>query len=255
MDREGVEIMGNWKKSRLAVLAVSLSVSAPIVTMHAQTVQAQSTVYSVGSSGNGVRDIQSRLAYIGYFKGQETGFYWWKTYWSVRDFQYAFGLKVDGIVGPATLAMLMKATSKRNNAATSYAGSGHTAVASAPGDFGGFSANDINLMSHVVYGEARNQPFEGEVAIAAVILNRYHSSKFPHSVSGIIFQPGAFTSISNGQAWVGSNQTSQTAVQDAIHGWDPTHGALYYWNPATATSTWVWGQPILLRIGNHVFAK
>ncbi len=121
--------------------------------------------------------------------------------------------------------------------------------------YGAFSANDINLMSHVVYGEARNQPFEGQVAVAAVILNRYQDSKFPHSISGIIFQPGAFTSVSNGQAWSGTSQTSQSAVLDAIHGWDPTHGALYYWNPATATSQWVWGQSIMLRIGNHVFAK
>ena len=125
----------------------------------------------------------------------------------------------------------------------------------APGAAAGLSQNDVNLMAHVVYGEARNQPFVGQVAVAAVILNRYHSSLFPHSIPAVIYQPGAFTSISNGQAWLGLHQINMEAVLDAVHGWDPTHGALYYWNPATATSRWVWSQPIMLRIGQHVFAK
>ena len=129
------------------------------------------------------------------------------------------------------------------------------AVYTGPGSVAGISQNDINLMAHVVYGEARNQPFVGQVAVAAVVLNRYHSSLFPHSIPAIIYQPGAFTSISNGQAWLGLHKENVEAVLDAVHGWDPTHGALYYWNPATATSSWIWSQPIMLRIGQHVFAK
>ncbi len=119
----------------------------------------------------------------------------------------------------------------------------------------GYSRNDILLMAHVVYGEARNQPFVGQVAVAAVILNRDHSSLFPHSIPAIVYQPGEFSSIDNGQAWLGLHKENVEAVLDAIHGYDPTHGALYYWNPATAASTWVWSQPVILRIGDHVFAK
>lgn len=124
-----------------------------------------------------------------------------------------------------------------------------------PGAVVGISQNDVNLMAHVVYGEARNQPFIGQVAVAAVILNRCHSNLFPHSIPAVIYQPGAFTSISNGQAWFGLHKENVEAVLDAVHGWDPTHGALFYWNPATATSRWIWSQPIMLRIGQHVFAK
>ena len=256
MDKKEVEKVSKWWQTNFMILTLSLLSSVSFPLAHAQTYQSGSTLYSFGSSGEAVRDIQSKLAYIGYFKGQPTGFFSWQMYWSVKDFQRAFGLQSDGIVGPLTMAALQKATSRSNHSAIVVKNPVVATTAPAtPTDFGGFSANDINLISHVVYGEARNQPFEGEVAVAAVILNRYHNSKFPHSISGIIFQPGAFTSISNGQAWVGANQTSKSAVLDAIHGWDPTHGALYYWNPATATSSWVWGQPILLRIGNHVFAK
>ncbi len=224
---------------------------------HAQVYTSSGTLYSYGNSGYAVRNIQSRLAYIGYFHGQSTGYFGWKTYWAVRDFQTAFGLQTDGIVGPMTMNALSKATANWNppTQSTQSTTLSTSSVLSSPTDFGGFSSSDISLMSHVVYGEARNQPFEGEVAIAAVILNRYHSSKFPHSIPAIIYQPGAFTSISNGQAWRGTNSSTNAAVMDAIHGWDPTHGALYYWNPATATSGWIWSQPVMLQIGNHVFAK
>ncbi len=143
----------------------------------------------------------------------------------------------------------MQNTSQPSSSASIIA----NAVSSGTAD--GFSQNDINLMAHVVYGEARNQPFTGQVAVAAVILNRFHSNVFPHSIPGVIYQPGAFTSMSNGQAWLGLHRVNVQAVLDAIHGWDPTHGALYYWNPATATSQWIWSQPIMLQIGNHVFAK
>ncbi len=222
---------------------------------------------AVGMSGTDVHELQGRLKFLGYYHGTLSGSYSWQTYWAVRDFQYAFGLPIDGIAGPLTNTTLMKATShyapaKQSKPVTAPS-AGSTSITSAPTNQNvtvptsnnGISQNDINLMAHVVYGEARGQPFIGQIAVAAVIINRYHSSLFPHSIPGIIYQNGAFTSISNGQAWLGIHQQNVQAVMDAIHGFDPTHGALYYWNPATATSQWVWSQPVMLQIGNHVFAK
>lgn len=118
---------------------------------------------------------------------------------------------------------------------------------------GGFSANDIKLMSNAVYGEARGEPYIGQVAVAAVILNRVHSDKFPNTVSGVIFQPGAFTAVADGQIWLTPNEQAKKAVMDAINGMDPTEGCLYYFNPKTATSPWIWSRPQRKKIGQHIF--
>lgn len=234
---------------------------------------AMDTPLSQGMTGSSVAELQSRLGFLGYYHGALSGTFDWATYWAVRDFQYAFGLPVDGVVGSATSVMLTKATSawtpqpalQQTASAANQTATPSTSApspASQPGATvtaadatGGLSASDENLMAHVVYGEARGQPYIGQVAVAAVILNRYHSSLFPHSIPAIIYQPGAFESIANGQAWLGLHKENVEATMDAIHGFDPTHGALYYWNPATATSPWVWSQPIMLTIGQHVFAK
>lgn len=119
----------------------------------------------------------------------------------------------------------------------------------------GYSANDIKLLANAVYGESRGEPFIGQVAVAAVILNRVASSKFPDTVAGVIFQPGAFTAVQDGQIWLTPNDTAKKAVMDAINGWDPSHGALYYFNPDTATSSWIWGRPQIEKIGKHIFTK
>src|SRR5690606_27432290 len=119
----------------------------------------------------------------------------------------------------------------------------------------GFSQNDINLMANAVYGEARGEPYEGQVAIAAVILNRLKSPIFPDTVSGIIFEPRAFTAVADGQIWLTPDETAKRAVLDAINGWDPSGNALYYFNPETATSPWIWTRPQIKRIGTHIFCK
>lgn len=116
------------------------------------------------------------------------------------------------------------------------------------------SAEELELMAKIVYGESRGEPYKGQVAVAAVILNRVKSPKFPNTIKGVIFQPGAFTAIVDGQAYLKPNQTAYNAVKDALAGWDPTYGALYYWNPATTTNKWIWSKPIKMQIGNHVFA-
>jgi N-acetylmuramoyl-L-alanine amidase len=110
-------------------------------------------------------------------------------------------------------------------------------------------------MANAVHGESRGEPFIGQVAVAAVILNRVQSASFPNTVSGVIFQPGAFTAVSDGQIWLTPNETSKKAVLDAINGWDPTSEAIYYFNPATATSGWIWNRPQIKKIGKHIFCK
>lgn len=119
----------------------------------------------------------------------------------------------------------------------------------------GFSQNDIKLMANAVYGESRGEPYIGQVAVAAVILNRVASSNFPDTVSGVIFEPGAFTAVADGQIWLTPNKQAKKAVVDAINGWDPTESALYYFNPDTATSGWIWGRPQIKQIGKHIFCE
>lgn len=119
----------------------------------------------------------------------------------------------------------------------------------------GFSQNDIRLMANAVYGEARGEPYEGQVAVAAVILNRLKSPTFPNTVSGVIFEPRAFTAVADGQIWLTPDDTARRAVLDAINGWDPSGNALYYFNPETATSPWIWTRPQIKRIGKHIFCK
>ncbi len=134
-------------------------------------------------------------------------------------------------------------------------GTDSTIAASTGKSSGGFSQNDIQLMANAVYGEARGEPYIGQVAVAAVILNRLESEKFPQSVSGVIFQPGAFTAVTDGQIWLTPNATAKKAVMDAISGWDPSNGCLYYFNPDTATSKWIWSRPQVKRIGKHIFCR
>jgi len=120
---------------------------------------------------------------------------------------------------------------------------------------GGFSQNDLQLMAQAVYGEARGEPYVGQVAIAAVILNRLEDERFPNSVSGVIYQPGAFTCVSDGQFYLTPNDTAKKAVRDAVNGWDPSLGSLYYFNPETATSKWIWNRPQKLKVGKHIFCE
>lgn len=119
----------------------------------------------------------------------------------------------------------------------------------------GYSQNDIQLMANAVYGESRGEPYQGQVAVAAVILNRVESASFPNSVSGVIFEPGAFTAVADGQIWLTPNERAKEAVIDAINGWDPTGNAEYYFNPDTATSDWIWSRPQIKKIGKHIFCK
>lgn len=201
-----------------------------------------------GKTGGDVYELQGRLKHLGFYKGKIDGIFGSGTYWAVRNFQYKFGMTVDGIVGPKTKLMLWKAT--KNWKPTTTANTKTKTYSSSK-----FSTNDINLMANAVYGEARGEPYIGQVAVAAVILNRVKSSSFPNTPSGVIFEPGAFTAVADGQIWLTPNNTAKKAVQDAIAGWDPSGGAIYYFNPNTATSKWIWSRPQIKRIGSHIFCR
>lgn len=197
-----------------------------------------------GKTGGDVYELQGRLKYLGFYKGKIDGIFGTQTYWAVRNFQYKFGMKIDGIVGPKTKLMLWKATKdwKPTTSTRTYSSSQ-------------FTINEVNLMANAVYGESRGEPYTGQVAVAAVILNRIKSPAFPNSPSGVIYEPGAFTAVSDGQINLTPNETAKKAVKDAIAGWDPSGGAIYYFNPNTATNSWIWSRPQIKQIGKHIFCK
>ncbi len=192
-----------------------------------------------GSRGDEVIQIQTKLKRWGYYKGSIDGIYGSQTQSAVRYFQSKNGLTVDGIAGKNTLA----AMGIYSSSSSGQAGSGST------------NSNDLNLLTRLVYGEARGEPYSGQVAVAAVVLNRVKSSSFPNSVAGVIYQSGAFTAVSDGQINMTPNSTAKKAAQDALNGWDPSYGAIYYFNPNTATNKWIWSRPLTVTIGKHRFCK
>lgn len=190
-----------------------------------------------GSRGSEVTQIQTKLKRWGYYSGNIDGIYGTQTVNAVKYFQRKNGLTVDGIAGPNTLrAMGIYSSSSGSSSSNS-------------------NSSDLNLLSRLVYGEARGEPYAGQVAVAAVVLNRVKSSSFPNTISGVIYQSGAFDVVSDGQINLTPNSTAKKAAQDALNGWDPTYGAIYYFNPNTATNKWIWSRPITVTIGNHRFCK
>ncbi len=188
--------------------------------------------YRSGDRGEKVKEIQTRLKRWGYYTGNIDGIYGKKTVAAVKYFQRQNGLTVDGVCGEQTLAAL--------------------------GISGGSQAgdNDLYLLSRMIAAEARGEPYVGQVAVGAVILNRVRHPSFPNSISGVIYQPRAFSAIDDGQ-WQKTpiTDSARRAAQDALNGWDPTGGAIYYYNPAKTTSKWIYSRPVVTTIGAHVFAK
>ncbi|KUP24299.1 spore cortex-lytic enzyme [Paenibacillus sp. DMB5] len=228
------------------------------------------TPLKVGSSGQDVYELQGRLKYLGYYNGKIDSQFGAKTKNAVTWFQWKFGMKADGIVGAKTKLKLYNATkawkptepstttAKKNTgnntaAKTGNTGKTNTTAELSSGNTMGLSENDLKIMANAVYGEARGEPFEGQVAVAAVILNRVKSPSFPNTPSGVIFQPGAFTAVADGQIYLEPNEQARKAVQQALNGWDPSGGCLYYFNPKTATSKWIWTRPQVMTIGEHIF--
>ena len=190
-----------------------------------------------GSQGQEVRQIQEKLKRWGYYTGSVDGIYGSRTVAAVKSFQKKNGLTVDGIAGTKTLAA-MGITSSNGNSSTSTSNS-----------------SNVNLLAHLIYGEARGESYIGQVAVGAVIMNRVKSSSFPNTIAGVIYQRGAFDAVSDGQINMNPDSTAKKAAQDAINGWDPSYGAIYYFNPATATNKWIWSRPVTVTIGKHRFCK
>ena len=194
---------------------------------------------SWGTRGALVRQTQERLEQLGYDVGKPDGIFGTRTYEAIRQFLADNGLTVDGIAGSATLERLGISI-----------GSGTSSVGeSGSSDY----EEDVYLLASIIHGEARGEPYEGQVAVGAVVLNRVASPNFPNTIAGVIYQPGAFDAVADNQFYLTPNETAFRAARDALNGWDPTNGALYYWNPATATSRWIWSVPITTTIGRHVF--
>ena len=192
-----------------------------------------------GSRGDEVTTIQEKLSRWGYYFGNVDGIYGLETQKAVKYFQEKNGLKVDGIAGKETLNALGIQAGENSDSETSNAG----------------NSNDLNLLSRLIYGEARGEVYEGQVAVGAVVLNRVRSSLFPNSITGVIYQTGAFDAVKDGQINLEPDHTSKKAAQDALNGWDPSYGAIYYFNPSTATNKWIWSRPETITIGRHRFAK
>ncbi|WP_087960624.1 MULTISPECIES: spore cortex-lytic enzyme [Bacillus] len=251
-------------------------------------------VIQKGAVGDDVIELQARLQNIGFYNGKIDGVFGWGTYWALRNFQYEFGMPIDGLAGEKTKSKLVKASNfnkewvheqinkgntftyygnvpiekqvKQNNQKATQKSNKNNNVAKKETNTNtqktktgnvpnGFSNNDINLLAQAVYGEARGEPYEGQVAVAAVILNRLESPSFPNTVSGIIFEPLAFTAVADGQINLTPNETARKAVIDAINGMDPSGNATYYFNPETATSKWIWSRPQIKKIGKHIFCE
>lgn len=218
----------------LSLILVASTVAAGILLFAAPDGDDFAEAASVrqGSRGDVVKKIQTKLKNWGYYSGKVDGIFGPKTTSAVKRFQRKNGLTADGIVGANTAkAMGLNLSGTR---ATS-------------------GGNDVYLLARLVYGEARGEPYTGQVAVASVVLNRVKSSSFPNTISGVIYQAGAFSVVSDGQINLTPDNTALRAARDAMNGWDPTYGCLYYYNPRTATNAWIRRKPIHLAIGRHVF--
>lgn len=203
----------------LAILAFSLG-------MFSETTHAAAGTLKVGNTGGDVWDLQYRLKALGIFNQQLTGYYGSHTQKAVKTFQANYGLQIDGAAGPQTRAALKKYS---------------------------LNQSEIDLLARVIYSEARGEPYTGQVAVGAVVMNRIQSPLFPDTINGVVFQARAFTAVDDGQIWLTPDSTAYQAAFDAVRGWDPSYGSLYYFNPKTATSKWIWSRPQKLQIGNHIF--
>ena len=190
-----------------------------------------------GSSGATVKKVQQKLKNWGYYGGAVDGIYGKNTAKAVKLFQRKNGLTADGIAGAKTLAA-MGITSSGSQS-----------------QHGTYGDSDVALLARLIYGEARGESYVGQVAVGAVVMNRIKSASFPNTMAGVIYQSYAFTAVNDGQINLTPNATAKKAAQDAMNGWDPTYGAIYYYNPAIATSSWIFSRKTTVTIGNHVFAK
>lgn len=221
----------------LQILAIIL-LNILIIAMLPGDRDASPTLSKLGSTGEEVRQIQTKLKNWGYFNDKIDGIYGPKTRDAVIYFQKKNGLTADGIAGPATLKAMGIFTSSGSSGSSS-----------------GNSTSDYNLLARLISAEARGEPYSGQVAVGAVVLNRMEHPSFPDTMSGVIYQKGAFSCLYDGQFDQPVAESAYRAAQDALNGWDPSGGAIYYYNPQTATNQWIRNRPIIATIGRHVFCS
>ena len=235
-------------------LALSVTAAAGIAATSANRSQdaadtalelvVDAAVLRQGSSGGEVKEVQRRLKQWGYYSGAVDGILGSGTKKAVISFQKKNGLTADGVVGKATYAALGMNDSydvldKPNRK---------------PSGSSNYTSSDLYLLAKTIYAEGRGESYTGQVAIGAVVMNRVRSSSFPNTIAGVVYQKGAFTAVADGQINLEPNQTAYDAARDAMNGWDPTYGCLYYYNPAVATSAWIFNRQTVTVIGKHVFA-
>ena len=226
--------MRNKRQITLA-LAVLMAVNVTLIALF-QTVEA--ATYRQGSTGETVKTIQTKLKNWGYYTGEVDGVYGSATTEAVKYFQRSNGLTADGVVGPATLEKLGMPTGSSSSSGSSSG-----------------QSNSLDLLARVISAEARGEPYSGQVAVGAVILNRVEHPSFPSTIAGVVYQPGAFTCMVDGQINEPVAESAYRAARDALNGVDPSGGAIYYFNPNTATSAWIWSRPLITVIGKHRFCS
>lgn len=225
------------KKRLICIIMIIVTITSFILISIYPKENEVEALSKYGSRGSEVTQIQTKLKRWGYYKGNIDGIFGTQTLDAVKYFQRKNGLVVDGIAGKKTLEAMGIFNS------SSSSGSSNS------------NSSDLNLLARLIYGEARGESYTGQVAVGAVVLNRVKSSSFPNTISGVIYQSGAFDAVKDGQINLSPNATAKKAAQDALNGWDPSYGAIYYFNPATATNKWIWSRPMTVTIGNHRFCK
>lgn len=219
------------KRGRVLLLAlIVIGCLLPVLTAEAALRR--------GSKGDEVAAVQKRLKQWGYYDGAVDGVFGAATERAVRLFQKKNGLQVDGVIGPKTAAAI-----------------GITLSGSSVSTGAGAANGDVYLLAQCIYSESRGEPYKGQVAVGAVVLNRVKSSAFPNSIAGVVYQRGAFSAVDDGQINLKPDDTALKAAKDAMNGWDPTGGCLFYYNPNKTTNAWIRSRPVVVRIGEHVFCK
>lgn len=227
-----------WLRVTVILLAILIALGA--VRFHDSLVydngnSTTDVLSSLGSRGEEVRQIQKKLKQLGYYSGSVDGIYGTATRSAVRAFQKNCGLTVDGIAGPKTLLYLgITSTSSSSSATTS---------------------SDETLLAKLINAEARGESYTGQVAVGAVVLNRVKHSSFPDSISGVIYQSGAFSSVNSSNWYATVSDSAKKAARDALNGWDPSGGAIYFYNPAKTSNAWIRSRPVIKVIGNHRFCS
>ena len=241
------------KRAALAALACALLVPAvSLGVSKSRADESQAIIEEVasvailrqGATGGEVKEVQRRLKLWGYYNGTVDGVFGAGTKKAVVAFQKKNGLTADGVVGASTYKALgMNSSYQALQGANTSSGAN------------GYTSSEVYLLAKTIYAEGRGEPYVGQVAIGAVIMNRIRNAAFPNSISGVVYQKGAFTAVDDGQINLTPNQQSYNAARDALNGWDPTGGSIYYFNPNTATSSWIWSRPQVTKIGKHIFCK